>query len=88
MTSSLELPPVARIAIHTATLMAISTCEVSAGLPERPPPYGVRPERVVREPSFTHSGHWKPTDAGRMQSGQIGRLQRWQRMCASRSVCR
>jgi hypothetical protein len=69
-------------------LIAISTCEVSAGLPDLPPPYGVRPDRVFLEPSFTHSGHWNPTDAGRMQSGQIGRLQRWQRMCASRSVCR
>jgi len=29
-----------------------------------------------------------PTEAGRMQSGQIRRLHRWQRMCASRSGCR
>ena len=31
-------------------------------------------------PSFTHEGHWKPTAAVRMQSGQIGRSHRWQRM--------
>ncbi len=66
----------------------MSTCEVSAGLPLRFPPYAVRPDRVAREPSLTHSGHWKPTEAGRMQSGQIGRSQRWHRMCDSRSRCR
>ena len=48
----------------------------------------VRPDRVVFAPSFTHSGHWNPTAAGRMQSGQMTRSQRWQRMCASRSGCR
>jgi hypothetical protein len=40
----------------------------------------VRGTRTVRRPSATHSGHWKPTEAGVMHSGQIGRLQRWQRM--------
>jgi hypothetical protein len=69
-------------------LTAISTCEVSAGLSERRPPYAVRPDRVVLDPSWTQLGHWNPTAAGRMQSGQIRRLQRWHRMCASRSVCR
>ena len=67
---------------------AISTWEVSAGLVDRFPPYAVRPERVARVPSRTHSGHWNPTAAVRMQSGQIGRSQRWQRMCDSRSGCR
>jgi hypothetical protein len=43
---------------------------------------------VLRRPSATQSGHWKPTAAWRMQSGQIARPQRWQRMCASRPVCR
>jgi hypothetical protein len=28
---------------------------------------------------LTHSGHWKPTDAGIMQSGQIRRSHRTQR---------
>ena len=68
------------IASHTATLMPISTSEVSAGLPERRPPYAVRPLRVAFAPSATHDGHWKPTAASRMQSGQIGRSHRWQRM--------
>ena len=39
--------------------------------------------RVLRARS-TSSGQWKPTDAGRMQSGQIGRSQRVQRINASR----
>ncbi|WP_232421791.1 hypothetical protein [Nocardioides sp. Iso805N] len=36
--------------------------------------------RTVDRPSARHSGHWKPTEAGVMHSGQIGRSQRWQRM--------
>jgi hypothetical protein len=59
--------------------MPISTIEVSAGLADRDPPYVVRPVRVSRAPWSTHSGHWNPTEAGRMQSGQIGRSQRWHR---------
>ena len=39
---------------------------------------------VLAEP-FTHSGHWKPTDACTMQLGQIGRLQRWHVTPARRS---
>ena len=46
----------------------------------RSPPYAVRPLRVAREPSLTHSGHWKPTAESRMQSGQITRPQRWHLM--------
>ena len=34
----------------------------------------------VFAPSATQDGHWNPTAASRMQSGQIGRSQRWQRM--------
>ena len=37
---------------------------------------------------FTHSGQWKPTEAWRMQSGQIGRSQRWHRTPARRSPWR
>jgi hypothetical protein len=79
---------VARISTQTTTLIATSTREVSAGLPVRSPPYGVRAVLVPRDPSRTHDGHWNPTEAGCMQSGQIGRSQRWHRMWASRSVCR
>ena len=39
-------------------------------------------------PSRTQSGHWKPTEALTMHSGQIGRSQRVQRMPVSRSGCR
>ena len=39
----------------------------------------VRAGRWVRLPSATHSGHWWPTEASFMQSGQIGRSQRVQR---------
>ncbi len=60
--------------------MPMSTCEVSAALPGRSPPYAVRPARMDLEPSATHVGQWKPTAASRMQSGQIGRSQRWQEM--------
>ena len=42
----------------------------------------------VRWPSATHSGHWKPTDAGCMQSGQMWRPHRWHLIQVSRSVCR
>jgi hypothetical protein len=67
-------------AAHTATLIPISTIEVTIGFFERSPPYAVRPLRVCLAPSATQFGQWKPTAASRMQSGQIGRSQRWQRM--------
>jgi hypothetical protein len=47
-------------------------------------PTVVRGARTVRAPASTSSGQWKPTEAGRMQSGQIGRSQRVQRINASR----
>jgi hypothetical protein len=40
------------------------------------PPKTVRGVRTVFAPSATQDGHWNPTDADRMQSGQIGRSQR------------
>ena len=76
------------IAKKTSTLRPIRTIEVRAASPGRRPPYAVRPARVLLAPSATQAGHWKPTAAGRMQSGQILRSQRWQRMCASRWGCR
>ena len=62
--------------------------DVMEALVGRSPPYAVRPLRVDFAPSATQLGHWKPTDASRMQSGQIGRSQRWQRMYVSRPGCR
>jgi hypothetical protein len=61
-------------------LIAMSTCDVRAGFPERPPPYGVRHDLVDLRPSATHSGQWNPTAAWCMQSGQIGRPHLWQWM--------
>src|SRR5690606_12622764 len=63
----------------------IRTCEVSAGRAGTAPPYGVRARRTLRAPSRTQAGHWNPTAAGIMQSGQIVRSHRWQRMPAGRS---
>ena len=76
----LEAPPPARSPRNTSTLAPISTIEVRAGLPERTPPYGARAWRVDFAPSAMHDGQWKPTAASRMQSGQIVRSHRWQRM--------
>ena len=74
--------------LHTAALSAIRTPEVIEASVGRRPPYAGRPDRVAFTPSLTHSGHWKPTAAGRMQSGQMNRSQRWQRIQVSRSGCR
>ena len=68
------------MASHTTTLTPMITIEVMPALLGRSPPYAVRPLRVVLEPCLTQSGHWKPTAASRMQSGQITFSQRWQRM--------
>ena len=72
--------PVAWMSRKTRALIPIRISEVSCGLPDLRPPYAVRPDRVVLAPSAMQFGHWKPTAASRMQSGQIGRSQRWQRM--------
>ena len=76
------------MASHTPTLTAISPMEVALASVGRMPPYVVRPERVCLAPWATQSGHWNPTAASRMQSGQMGRSQRWQRMWDSRPGCR
>jgi hypothetical protein len=60
--------------------MPISVIDTAPGRDGRRPPYAVRPERVDFAPSATQLGHWNPTTASRMQSGQIGRPQRWQLM--------
>jgi hypothetical protein len=70
---------VARISTQTAALMPIRAWETTPPRVGRSPPYGVRPLRMVLRPSATHDGHWNPTAASFMQSGQIGRSQRWQR---------
>ncbi|GAA3005380.1 hypothetical protein JCM13580A_49780 [Streptomyces drozdowiczii] len=42
------------------------------------PPNTVRARRTDRCPSFTHSTHWWPTAASRMQEGHMKRSQRTQ----------
>jgi hypothetical protein len=53
---------------------------VTVGVPTTRPPNDVRGVRTDRAPWRASSGHWNPTDAGTMQSGQIGRSQRVHRM--------
>ncbi len=76
------------MASHTSAFRPISTKVVRRGSLTRCPPYGVRVCRVDFAPSLTHEGHWNPTAAERMQSGQIGREHRWHLIHVSRSVCR
>jgi hypothetical protein len=47
-----------------------------------------RGRRIPALPARTHSGHWKPTEAGCMHSGQMGRPQRTQETPVARSGCR
>jgi hypothetical protein len=44
------------------------------------PPKAVRGRGAEADPCLMHSGHWNPTEACVMQSGQMGRAQRWQEM--------
>ena len=74
--TALVLPELMIVAMKTRTLMTIRLIVTVPALASRPPPNAVRTGRCVRAPSQTHSGHWKPTDASFMQSGQIGRSQR------------
>ncbi|WP_017590240.1 hypothetical protein [Nocardiopsis ganjiahuensis] len=62
--------------------------QVTYGFRTTLPPKAVRADRTFRFPSATHSGHWNPTDASTMQSGQIGREHRVQLTPVSRPVCR
>ncbi|GAC1521803.1 MAG: hypothetical protein NVS3B1_06500 [Marmoricola sp.] len=83
-TSLLPLPPVSVVSSQRIALTPIRTIVVSSGRALTRPPKTVRGARTVFCPSFTHEGHWNPTAAGTMQSGQMGRPQRWQLI----QVCR
>ncbi len=79
--------------MNTATLIPSRTLVTRRGSAVTVPPATVRGAFArgscpVPEPLPTHSGHWKPTEALTMQSGQIGRSQRTQRTPVSRSGCR
>ena len=69
-------PPgeVSAVTAKAATLSAPSTSVTRPARATTRPPYGEVGRRTDLLPSATHSGHWKPTEACRMQSGQIGRL--------------
>jgi hypothetical protein len=69
--------PDAAVNRKTTTLTAINA-SVTSARPRARPPYIVRVGRIDLRPSATHSGHWKPTDAGVMHAGQIGRSHREQ----------
>ncbi len=60
--------------------MPISTSETRPSLPEIVPPAMVLGCRTVLAPSVMQVGHWKPTAASRMHSGQISRSHRWHEM--------
>src|SRR4051812_21205093 len=69
-------PPVTNDRTATSTLMPIRVRVTTPAPPATEPPNAVRTGRWLRLPSETHSGHWWPTDASFMQSGQIGRSHR------------
>ena len=72
---------------NTTTLTA-SSAWLTRGVAPAAAPKTVRAGRTDRLPSATQVGHWNPTAAGRMQSGQIGRLQRVQLTPVSLLGCR
>jgi hypothetical protein len=77
------------VASATATLSAIRTSVT--GPKRRPALRTALPRRGARTPAFparTHSGHWKPTEAGCMHSGQMGRPHRTQETPVGRPGCR
>ena len=72
-----------KIATQTPIRVSVTELEVVSL-----PPKAVRGSRTAACPAATQSGHWKPTDAGTMHSGQIGRSQRVQLIQVGRSGCR
>src|SRR3954468_2227997 len=75
-------PPFADMMPKIATLAMISAY-VTYGVADIRPPYTPCGVRTESRPLRTHSGHWNPTEALFMQSGQIGRSQRTQRTWVS-----
>ena len=65
---------------YTAALIPIRTQVAAPALRGMAPPAAVRGWRTDFAPLVMHSGHWKPTEASRMHSGQIGRSHRWHEM--------
>ena len=90
--SSGELPTDAAETAETTNIATLAAIRVRVTAPHRRPaacrPLPRRGARTEACPSRTHSGHWNPTEAGIMHSGQIGRPQRAQAMPVGRSGCR
>ena len=87
--SSGENPSVAASTAVTTNIATLIAIRLRVTTPHRRPAACRPPPRLATRteacPSRTHSGHWKPTEAGSMQSGQIGRPHRAQAMQVSRS---
>ena len=90
--SSGELPTDAAETAETTNIATFAAIRVRVTAPHRRPaacrPLPRRGARTEARPSRTHSGHWNPTEAGVMHSGQIGRPQRAQETPVGRSGCR
>ncbi len=56
--------------------MPMSVIDTTAVLAETRPPAIVRGALTDLAPSAMHDGHWNPTDASFMHSGQISRSHR------------
>ena len=78
--SSGKKPSVAAPTAVTTNIATFSAMRLRVTAPHRRPaacrPLPRLTARTDARPSRTHSGHWKPTEAGIMHSGQIGRPQR------------
>ncbi|GAB2513480.1 hypothetical protein GCM10026982_44850 [Nocardiopsis aegyptia] len=70
------------------TAISARTVHVTYGRVTVRPPKVVRAVLVPRLPSATQDGHWNPTAASTMQSGQIGRPHLVQLTPVSRSEWR
>ncbi|BBZ30993.1 hypothetical protein MMAD_52880 [Mycolicibacterium madagascariense] len=77
-------PGTAFCSTNITTFAAISTYVANGACTGRPP-NGVLGRRTDLAPSPTQSGHWWPTAAERMHSGQMDRWQRVQLTYVPRS---
>ncbi|REK73107.1 hypothetical protein DX116_05875 [Aeromicrobium endophyticum] len=60
--------------------MPIRIIDTRPSRPETVPPARVLGCRTVLAPSAMQLGHWNPTEASRMHSGQISRSHLWHEM--------
>ena len=90
--SSGGLPTLTADTAVTRNIATLAAMRVRVTAPHRRPadrsPLPRRTAGIEACPSRTHSGHWNPTEAGTMHSGQIGLSHRVQKMPVGRSGCR